>query len=145
MSISYRNRNAPCQLGFSKVFFWIGTPYVRKNIVRSVVHLDRFRHLIIPLDSPVSDRIRVLLLGPLQPRFQQIDLSLRRPNSRFRLLLKRVQNVYDACESNRIYRAKRVSAMVGKDLQYAGTAKALERLRVWMFATLLGDVQSVPY
>jgi|SRR5580692_7290006 hypothetical protein len=87
--------------------------------------------------------IRMPFLGTFKTRPEKFNLRLRCLNSRPRLLLKRVQDIYATSEPNGIYRPICVASMIGNDFQCAGAAEACKRFCVCMLATLLRFVQGI--
>src|SRR5262245_56296285 len=79
-----------------------------------------------------------------QSLLDEIRVSLGSTDSRWRLLLERVEDVYRLLESNRVHRSIRVSVVGLNDLQHART-EPFPRLRRRRGSAELSDAERVPH
>jgi hypothetical protein len=85
----------------------------------------------------------VILLRNLQPPHNLLNIRLRGPDSRRRLLLERVQHIYDLFEPHRVYRPLSVAIEILDNFEHTG-ADSSPGLGGGMFSAELGQAHAFP-
>src|SRR4051794_33122670 len=87
----------------------------------------------------------VVFFGPLQARLDQVDIPLRSCDAFLRFLLKGMQDVDNAGESDGVDGAVRVAVEVIDDLEDTPATKSFECLGGWVLVPVLSVVDRLPH